>query len=214
MNETNANYVTRRKFRMVVSVLSLLLLGAAALLVAQRKNWSQWWFTGTDTPILVRGGAMTAFTVGKGAPKGWGTASGSTYCINVDTSYIQFDIEADRTSKSWPNLTPPWEVDIYGQSGANGLKFEGKASDCTGSTGLGKTSVRLSPMNGGGFYQTPPLADAPPRKGNVRFRDTSCGPDEDACERMGKVVIKLSTGLPTVPPCLDGDCTVRIGKPQ
>jgi hypothetical protein len=232
MSEANANYVSKREFRLVALGLVALLLVAIIFVVPQRgcpaarDGGKGDGGKGGDSPILVRGGAMTAFTVGKGAPPhGWGNPSGSAYCIDVDTSYIEFDNVATGLVMPVPNLTPEWVILIYGHSvldytsaathSSNGFEFDAKSIDCQGHASPGKVFLHLSSMPPGAFYPPPPMASVPPRTDNLRFRDKSCGVDEDFCERIAEVDVISDKGKMLLhEKCIDGDCSVVIGKPQ
>jgi hypothetical protein len=232
MSDVNASRVNknRQEFRLVAPGLGPLLLLAMILAASQLGCRAHWWDGGKsgDSPILVRGGSMTAYTIAPGAPGGWGPPLGPSskpsYCISVDTSYIEFDNGSDGTSKHVPNLTAQWVLYIYGHAltdysstatpSSNGLEFDANSINCQGTPSPGKTFLHLSSILPGPVY--PRMANAvTKRTGNVRFRDVSPSSDEDFAERMALVVVKSDTNVQLAQyTCIDGDCSVVIGKPQ
>jgi hypothetical protein len=228
MSETSANYLTKGEFRFTAIALALLLVVATYLIrnaipACLGPNGGK----GKDSPILVQGGSMTAFTVTPGAASGWGPPSGPpsnpTYCINVDTSYIQFE-DGINSYPPLSSLNPTWEVDIYGhdvtdttghKQTINGLKLIAAPQKCPGTTSPLTTSVSASAI-GGTFYLSP-LPTTSKYTGNLRFLDNThdCGSDEDFCERMALVRVKSNAGVVLGEfPCVDGECSVSIGTPQ
>jgi hypothetical protein len=234
MADTNIDYVSKREFRVVSLILvPLIILGIWALLPLLRSLLAPG-VTSKSTPIVVRGGSMTAYTERQSAPGGWlpkpvpPNYSGP-YCVNIrapGTSYYVELLDNDDNStvlSSWqnPTMTYPMIVDIYGHdpldptlsipSKTNGLEFTLQPKDCDGNDG--KMSVKIS-TNGGGFYKW----RLPGRKhhlDNLRFQvpsSANCA-DQDSCERMAAVVVTINGVQQNPNPglCLDGDCTVVIG---
>jgi hypothetical protein len=159
-----------------------------------------------NSPIVVRGGSMAAFTT---AGQGW-VSQGQGYCSNVDTSKIEFESAADSKTQTWTHLDPTWDIEILGHHAAgHGLKIQAQSTNCAGLSN--KTSVLVTTIMGGGFYQLP-LPNAGNRTGNIRYLDNSAGcmTDEEFCERMGKVTINASPSAMYV--CGDGDCVIGIGQ--
>jgi hypothetical protein len=236
MSETNAdiNYVTKQKFLLVVVSLVGLLMAALALL-----GWRIFFFRNPlpppSTPIVVRGGSMTAYTTNAGAAV-WEQA-GSGYCAVVDTSEIAFievnESKIDKTS----SLAPGWEIDIFGHDpgkhngnpSRNYFQIISKTGGCPKMAG--NTSVWISVISSSGKAGFYPAASLPVEgkfhTSAVRFLDqsTMCvggdaagNNDQDYCERMARVEVKLAPGVSGTPPgpytCMDGDCSVVIGDPK
>jgi hypothetical protein len=226
MSETNTSYVTKAEF-WVVSLI-LVALAVAAILVFLvplqrdvndlrrdvndvkgdvRRLLSKSDTTTPDTPILVRGGAMTAFTIAPSA--GWGQAP---YCLNTPVTTIAFTNEAATTpTPAWNKLNSTWTLMIHSQHHGSGLQFVAQAKDCSGDTS--KTSVLLTAVNGA-FYLPPALPPFELHTDSLRFSDTAPGcqrrTDREYCERMGEVDL-TGSGTQTAQ-CVDGDCWITIGK--
>jgi hypothetical protein len=210
MAEIDINYVTRKEFRIVsVGLAALIITGIIGVLAILKSILLT---TPTrSTPIVVRGGSMTAFAESK-----WTMISASTYCLDINKIgdfYVNFDDMADESSQSW---TKPTAVEIHGHdptgaASTNGLKLSLLAKNCAGVSG--HESVQIS-AQGGGFY-TFQLHQHGKHNGNLRFRiDSSagCTQDEDLCERMSEVLVTDSSGSVSSPiGCADGDCSVEIG---
>jgi len=102
------------RFRVVALGLSVLLLGGIALLGWRLKlPPAKTQDCAADSPILVRGRSMTAFTTGA---NGW-QPSGSAYCADVDTSSITFENAGEpQNSNSWTGWpkSKTWRVVIHG----------------------------------------------------------------------------------------------------
>jgi hypothetical protein len=235
MAEPNINYVTKREFRVVslilvpvlVALLSLLLPCVRSFLAPKGATKSK------STPIVVRGGSMTAFT---NTGNGWVEQSGAatTYCFQVDTSSIELDDnEDDSILFSQSSLQPSWTIKVWGHDpdhtsskpSKNGLLFTAlkQKTDCKGNPAPENTYVVVSTLGSGSFYPTrQQLPNSPSRTGNIRFLDSASvgckcvdnDNDQDFCERMAQVDIQLdSTSKPLTRTCADGDCTLHIGPP-
>jgi len=247
MNETSSDFVTKRKFRLVTVVLAVPLLISLSILLGPllirlvRALLGP--TTTVSTPIVIRGGSMTAFTTVQG---GWSPPAGSMSCVDIANAnsivFTDYEVEPP-TSMSWPDAithlpktVTPWEIDIYphaayGQTTGGppdmnyGWKFMSQSHGCNTPSGI---SVTLS-IIGGGFYPPPHLPNGANRHDNLRFLNNSqpgCmallpatkGNDQEYCERMALVDIKLAIGTSNAaekkPPCTDGDCSVGIGVPQ
>jgi hypothetical protein len=108
----------------------------------------------TNTPVVVRGGAMTFRTDDS---NGW-VGSSAPYCANLkDNTYIEF---VRVSPKSGPQPIPlalsglgaHWRLDIFGRDPVNGgssktkgVYIQPQSGSC--STGSGPASVLLSPQN-------------------------------------------------------------------
>jgi hypothetical protein len=214
MAETNVNYVTKNEFRLVALVLVPLIV--VALIVLVQHVLSALFIRGTtkSTPIVLRGGAMTAFA----ERSKWAQVSTTTYCLDIKTSgnyYVDFDDQADPNSSASPPNAAAVEIHGHDPTDPNkaskfGFKLVLQTVDCKGTSG--HKSVQISSI-GGAFYKA-----ALPLHGthgdNLRFlvdSSAGCASDEDLCERMAEVVVTASDGTVSTYPCLDGDCSVHIG---
>jgi hypothetical protein len=223
MAETNVNYVTKNEFRLVaVGLAALLVIGLwPTLRQAQVHPYKvPADMTATrSTPIVVRGGAMTAFA----EHSKWSQVSATTYCLDIKKIgdfYVNFDDEADPSkSNSWvkPKIIEIYGHDINDMTGTkpspnkNGLKFILQQTDCSGNTG--HESVQINSV-GGAYYSLHFPAHGTHGDGLRYLVDplAGCAKDQDLCERMAAVFITDSAGSSTPPlPCPDGDCSVSIG---
>ena len=219
MAETNINYVSKREFRVVSLILVPIIVVLLATILPRLRSLllgSSGATNTRSTPIVVRGGAMTAFS----EHSKWTKVSPSTYCLDIKKIgdfYVNFDDMADGSSGSW---TAPKAVEIHGhvptdpnatQASKSGLRLVLQTTNCAGASG--HESVQISAV-GGGFY---PLAmpQHGSHGGNLRFQiDSSagCAQDQDICERMAELVVTDSSGTVLSPiPCPDGDCSISIG---
>jgi hypothetical protein len=122
-----------------------------------------------------------------------------------------------------------WEIDVYGRNGAgnsvsaNGISLTAATGDC--STGSSPYKVMLNALNSSSSFYLAPMLDEnlSDQSGyhTERFqnKDTTCvtsnSTDEDLCERMSQVNLKLTTGGQTVSQtyeCPNGECVIHIGK--
>jgi hypothetical protein len=180
-----------------------------------------------STPIVIRGGSMTAFTEKADAPSGWMPKPSNyppPYCVDVKPTggvfYAALHDDADpnpSASKTWRD---PTAVDIYGHDpndsnhqnpSQNGFAFILQQTDCQGNNGdKGNKSVRINTYVGSFYHER--LYGHGNHIDNLRFLDSSAGcvPDKDLCERMAKVVVTIG-GVKIPHLCPDGDCTVTIG---
>jgi hypothetical protein len=167
-----------------------------------------------NSPIKVRGGAMTFYT--KKGNKWF--KSGNGWCASVDTSQISFNGFDDvPDGPLQQTLTGDWTIAILGGNPSNGILMQ-SGSNCNGS---GLPSVTITPTGHGDFY-TSDLNLGTGGKSNKRYRDISpsCGTatttnDEDACERMTSITITDSAKpqpYKKIGTCSDLDCSVFIGK--
>jgi hypothetical protein len=212
MTETSTNYVSKREFRLVG-------LGQAALIVV-----ALWFFIfrpfgvvappakGSDSPILVRGGAMTAFTVSPTAPGGWTTGKSGQHCVDLitttnDTFSVVLTNEAEHKQDGTYGLSAGGEVDFKGKDGV-GFSLMLYQRNClqTNSTNF---SVEATPIKGALFYKAP-LNTPGTHTGNLRFYNPGgcVGSDEELCERMAEVDVS-GAKQPTLS-CGDGDCSAVI----
>lgn len=192
--------------------------------------------TTTKSPLLVRGGAMTA-RVKKDNP--WQAHTGGTWCSDgADPSYIElFDVtatSAGATPLAIDNITTDWKISMTGHkpkgadSGIGITLLMRLNKQCDDTTVTGKHSVILSvydPQSSGkpSFY---PDNDAVNEGGGgmivaKRYFDTTdhCGKpdangDEDACERMSQITLAIpSTSMtPYTYKCDNGECALAFGK--
>jgi len=219
MAETNVNYVTRNEFRLVATVLAaLIVIGAGAILRRVLPKVPDVMRATRSTPIVVRGGAMTAFA----EHSKWSMVSSSTYCLNIKKIgdfYVNFDDEADpNNSDSWiaPKIVEIYGHDINDPTGTNpspaknGFKLVLQQTDCSGNTG--HQSVQITAV-GGTYYSLHFPAHGTHGDGLRYLVDASagCAKDQDLCERMAEVVVTDSQGTATPHLCPDGDCAVYIG---
>jgi hypothetical protein len=221
MDEISGKYVTKAEFRAVAAGLAAL-IAAVIYLIAIHRNAlpNQPPPPPPETPILVRGGSMTAFTV---AANGWVQhPDKTTYCADAAVTYLEFDNGGDGTSTTWPSTASPnaigqWKVEIHGHDGgdhphgkkpsANGLTFTSQSQNCNGDDTT-KSSVLVSTLGAGKFYPPPPLPASGNRTGNLRFLDEfqsggvcsgadttdSNKADQEFCERMEEVDVTLYRG--------------------
>ena len=228
MNETSPTHLTRREFRLVSLGLAILPIIVIVLMLHLLQSQNALLpRPPVSTPIVIRGGSMTAFTERSSAPNGWKPKPPpypATYCVDIIAPGAGFyaelhDNDANSTLlDSWTNPTGVYIHDhdisdptLSTPSKTNGFAFILRQTDCGG--GSANKSVTIS-TNVGSFYKLRlPAGPGNHHIDNLRFLDSSpaCATDEDACERMAEVVVALN-GV-TQPPvsCLDGDCTVIIG---
>jgi hypothetical protein len=199
--------------------------------------------TPPDSPIVVRGGAMTIRT--KDQTYGWQTA-GSSFCTNADTSmfWISDDATLYNGSPKLPTnplvLTSGWRVTIVGrlpsssgssQASTNGITLSAASAPCTSSTGSTWVTLSTIPSTNSSFYPTDPVEneEKPRIRTAKRFMDTTkgsggapspcAGPntnpngDEDVCERASIVTLTNSSHTYTYW-CTNGECMVGIGAPS
>jgi hypothetical protein len=168
---------------------------------------------------VVRGGAMTAFTIRSKAPNGWvpKTTGSSGYCVDTGTanSYVVFNNDSDSTKKTVGPLPPTWKVQLIGNDPrGGGLEFMPQSQNCARNDSS-KTSITVTTINGVGSFYPSQLPPSGVHNSNHRFLDQppGCVGDEDSWERMSNVIVLNSqTGAVVAQlPCLDGNCSVRIG---
>ncbi len=220
MAELDIDYVNKKEFRIVsVGLAALIIAGIVGALTILKSNLRPAPAT-RSTPIVVRGGAMTAFA----EHSKWTKVSSSTYCLDIKKIgdfYVNFDDMADGTlSNSWLS---PTAVEIHGHRpidpsdptgttpSTKGLKLVLQTTNCAGASG--HESVQISAL-GGGFYSFE-MPHHGSHGGNLRFlidSSAGCAQDQDLCERMAELVITDTSGTVLTPiPCPDGDCSVEIG---
>jgi hypothetical protein len=200
-------------------------LGLLAIVLSGCESFSDYVKDLTRTtkncPIVVRGGAMTAFTTNEGGKNGWYpkpplTSAITEYCVDTETakSYIEVTYQSGVGTKiaSFKKLPPTWTVEIKSQDdeGAS-LIFAPHPKGCN-SAG---TSITVTSTKHSHFYTTV-LAPGADHSDNRRFQSVACSStDMDKCERMGEIDVTLKVGDKPVPfQCPDGDCYVRIGPLQ
>lgn len=222
MAENSVNYVTKTEFRLVAIILAaLLVIGLWPAVrhpqVAPSRVPAVMPST-RSTPIVVRGGAMTAFA----EHSKWSTVSATTYCLDIKKIgdfYVNFDDEADpKNSDSWlaPKMVEIYGHDINDSAGANpsptknGFRLLLQQTDCSGNNG--HESVQIISV-GGAYYSLHFPAHGTHGDGLRYLVDSTagCAKDQDLCERMAQTVVTDSQGTTTSHSCPDGDCSVYIG---
>jgi hypothetical protein len=229
MNETSPNFVTTREFRLVslgLAILSIIVILLSLLGVLRRPNALPSPPT-VSTPIVIRGGSMTAFTEQVGAPGGWMPKTPPnllSYCADVSTSTANtnFFVELRDNDTAWTVLghwDNPTSLDIHEHDLSNtsvwqasktsGFRLTLQQTACD--TITAKKSVWISTL--GGIFYPFRLPGRSSHTESLRFQDTSstCRTDEDACERMADIVVTMNGTVQPAVTCLDGDCTVVIG---
>jgi len=194
----------------------------------------------TDSPVVVRGGAMTIRT--KETTYGWIMgADVDHYCTNI-SNLSWFGTDADLQTGTQPSTFPAGStVQMQGRQflgvgvggsakdSQNGILLTAQSVTCTGTAGF---SILLAPMNGSSyshFYQDEAALN---EEGNgkvvrgKRFMDTTAtclGPsptynsaptgDEDTCERGSTitVIVPGAAGGTSTYRCKNGECAVGIG---
>jgi hypothetical protein len=182
-----------------------------------------------NTVILVRGGAMTAFTLDAmwSPPIDPSHPVQSQYCVDVaydaDLSSITFVNHADpaASTNTWTTLDSGWYIYVKGQStGHAGLIFKPQETKCNNAT-TGKSITVMStatdpenPTPGPGKFYPNKLNVVKHRKDNRRFMLQSGSGDEDLDERMWKIIVKVGSKEDSgSADCGDGDCSIFIGPP-
>jgi len=178
----------------------------------------------SSTKILVRGGAMTAYTL----DATWNTplVSGQkSNCVDLPlnfsagTAYIVLEDHADPNAGGgqWMAQDFTWVVEIFGNNSgdgsSSGLKFTAQNSDCK-QDGIVGTSILVTTMGTGMFYSKnlPPIGH---RMDDRRLKFAGDGKDEDMYERMSAIRVTIDPTSRTVPdptPCKHSDCSVYIGQ--
>ncbi len=173
-----------------------------------------------QSPLKVRGGAITFYTKDKWYPSSHASAS-QPYCTFVETTYLDFLEFKGINFADFPSthLAPDWTITIYGYDAngnvsSRGIEVKAGMGCNNGHDHPEKTSVTISPVLSE-FY----TSDLPPGtvyKDNRRFRHTGCsGSAVDACERISRVDARVP-GSPHVNyrfSC-DGDCSINVGEPR
>jgi hypothetical protein len=224
MHEPSASYVTKGEFRMVGFGLAALLLAVFVLLCSLRKPCTErspggeiggtGGGGGKNSPILVRGGSMTAFTVYPTASDGWAQGKSGLQCVDIATrkgdtfSVTLYDSAESNKGGTYP-LPVGGIIDFRGQ-GRAGFKLTLYQRNCQ-QTNSSHFSIEADTIDGGQFYKTS-LPSIGTHTGNLRFLSTvaTCGAgiDEDMCERMAEVDV---SGIPSPTlSCGDGDCSAAI----
>lgn len=201
------------------SLLQSLLVGVLVFSAAPLPLTAQ----SSDTPIKVRGGAMTFFSQGTWSSK---SKTSKSFCTTLDPKDVTvvkverfFDNE-DRKDGALTLASPTWRIELRGheeREGAhltpsqNGIVMQASPLDCSDKQ-TGMASVRISPLGSGGFYPSD-LPHVGRYHGDRRFAST-CTKDRDRCERIAQ--IKVFDTDPTKPKhtfrCPDGECTLLIGN--
>src|ERR1700723_369941 len=175
MNDTSANYVSKSEFRLVSLGLGIIVVATLILSVLHKGT-----IVTASSPIVLKGGAMTAYTT-KWAKASW-SALGPGYCLNInDASQVEFTGE-DGSSQGITVGTGPWTFNVFGHTNTGdnaspeGFALTHQLTLC-GSATAGHSITINAIGNGGGFYtsQVPPSTDHPSA---VRFKDTNCGRDD------------------------------------
>lgn len=179
-----------------------------------------------DSPIKVRGGAMTFRS--KNVTWQQGTVSGATspcyFLDGVGISSISTDASyaSGGTAPSLNNLTAGWSMTLNGrnpsnpkQASPNGITIKTQDASCNGSVHT-MILLPLSPTNAAAFYP----GELQTEDGYMeRFVDnsSSCqGPsgsrsgDEDLCERMSTISLVLAGSSTYNYLCRNGECEIDI----
>jgi hypothetical protein len=215
MNDTSASFASKLEFRLVSLGLGVVVVATLILSVLHGKT-----IVTADSPIVVRGGSMTAFTT-HWANGNW-SAQGAGYCVNVykTTTLATFKYE-DGTSKDIA-LGTGWKIDVYGHVNTGdspspkGFEFAPQFTVCGSTTTPGQaitlTPIGLIPAVGGTGFYTSPFPTFTDHASAERFKDANCNRDDaDLCERMASVVVTPASGTPTLT-CHTGDCSLAIGN--
>lgn len=168
-------------------------------------------FADADTPIKVRGGAMTFYTNNAWTPPlpSSGSTPNTSYCSPADISVVTIkDSSNDGTFNAPATLPASWELELKAKK--NNVKISAQPAPCPGGTSAASVTVSVQTASSTvGFY----LTDLAAKEDSRRFLDTTCG-DQDACERLRSGTLKDPKGnVITTFDCKDFDCTVRIGAP-
>lgn len=180
------------------------------------------------TPILMRGGSMTAFTQGSNI-KWIEITPDQKYCVVLPKpNQIELDFadQADPSSSlPWPlgSASTSWQVNIYGHDPSHydtgdadrrfGIKFDWPANSAKCNPNPQQIAILITAM-GGGFYKKTLPADPNRYYDNKRFSVSPLyciGTDEDFCERMALVEVAIDGNLQSSQgKCLDGDCSLQF----
>jgi hypothetical protein len=183
----------------------------------------------SDSPVKVRGGAMTFSTKPDGSPF---SKVGSGYCVSLGGTAVSLKLIQPNGDKTTFPLTSTAQIDLLGRKGDgdsesnNGTRIL-ITSSCNGVNGL---SALIQPeTKASGFY--PNRDDAVDEDGAhiERFMDSSCRPetspspgmpgqDADSCERLKNIYIhgapaddpRGGTPSPVQSNCHNGECVLRL----
>ena len=181
-----------------------------------------------DSPVKVRGGAMT-FRTKKNVP--FQNLGGDNYCVSLGApSTVQIDLFQPGSDPSGipdksATLSNGAQIDFLGSTAdgsnasSNGSRILITNNPCGSSTGLIAT---LQPEGtSSGFYKNRNNASDEDDSHLVRFQDLPCSQsppsptaDEDTCEHLNTIYINSSpTSSPTSGTkwhCRNGECLVKI----
>jgi len=218
--------VASRRFTSTHLIIAVALAAIAAFVVARLIQLA---FTGgsSDSPVKVRGGAMT-FRTKSGQFQQVGTSN--SYCVVLSTTStnVSLDLYQPGNHTKTPNksfsLTSQLQIDFFGRNEKGKVKRNGNeirvliTSSCNGMQGI---SATLTPVGNAAFYvnqkngASQDADDNPDTSSSVRFQDLDCaqnfpptptpgGPvqnpngDEDLCENMGLIYVNSApTTTPT-----------------
>lgn len=214
----------------VVALATLILVRLISIALTSRPG---------DSPVKVRGGAMTFRTKSGGQMQ---QVSGNSFCVVLGSpgAKVTLDIFQPKNHTNTPNrsfkLTSQSQIDFFGrtekgQVGSNNGTRVLITPSCNGQQGV---SALFQPESAdSGFYannESGPSQDGnddPPNDNDsshsVRFQDLACAAkftppngsgDEDSCENMGIIYVNdAPTGQPTNGKharCHNGDCLVEF----
>jgi hypothetical protein len=209
---------------------SLQLSNEATEVIKDAIPYEQPLVTHTNSPIKIRGGAMT-FRLG--AHYDW-KSNHSQPCVNLSAFPTTIDLDGvvpvgGAPANPSPLPSQDWQIDFFGHlrdksaMSPNGIRVAITHKQCDGSAGM---SATFTPENQNStFYEFDQdnLYDEDGQTRIKRFKDKSCtskpdpAGDEDNCEHIHSIYINKSiTSDPTAKPdyiyrCTNGECKVEIG---
>jgi hypothetical protein len=182
---------------------------------------------GTDSPVTVRGGAMTVRTKDQG---GWVNIGNNSWCTDIG-DLGAFSISLDALTGTKPSTFPVGStLTINGRAGNNddpdnGIQLTSQTGGCGNESG---PSIKLSPITSATstsfFY--PDASSVNEDGGKIKAKrfwnqnSKNCvGPnpaatatgDEDTCERASTIALTVS-GATSTYRCKNGECVIGIGK--
>ena len=224
---TKQEYILEKRHRTPQETLQL--SNEATEVIKDTNLYEQALVNGTNSPIKIRGGAMT-FRIN--AHYDWKTNNNEP-CVDLSTFPTTIDLDGFEPIAGAPANPPPlpskdWQVDFFGHSrdksarSPNGIRIAITSKKCDGSAGA---SAAFTPENANSmFYEfdKDSLYDEDGQTRIKRFEDKSCtskpdsAGDEDNCEHIHSIYINKSIKPnPTVSPdyvyrCTNGECKAEI----
>ncbi|HEX4321166.1 MAG TPA: hypothetical protein VHZ52_09700 [Acidobacteriaceae bacterium] len=199
--------------------------GVAALAIALIPGIHRMWpMSGgsTNTPIKVRGGAMTFRYPGDSQGNTqWHSYGTSGWCIPLDTTGGKVKLKIITDPDSDPDsdtssvetvytLTGDWVVDLHGRlpdftsDPSEGIEITPTATCNSNQNGIALTSIDKTQT---GFYPSDLPSDG--QTYNKRYQRLTCS-DEDKCEHMGSVNVTTGGKVKKPVDCENGECIVKI----